>query len=215
MVRFLVRFCLIIVVLLVAGLVYALWPRTGDLRGFDADAVARLETALWRDYYAHDYKDLAVRLYELHREQYRFSPVDSAQLALAAGKAAQLFQPTTSREDAQIALPQLIRYYTLLRDNSGETFDPAKVAAIELDWWQLRREKVPPEQYSPVVARVTEELFGTTNPSIKKSALQRARMMRYRDDRRNGGMQADDWTHIESNLIESYRDLKAGVARTP
>jgi len=40
-------------------------------------------------------------------------------------------------------------------------------------------------------------------------------MMRYRDDRRNGGMQPHDWTHIERNLIEAYRELKAGVARTP
>lgn len=215
MIRFLVRLFLLLLVLLVAGLVYALWPRTGDLRGFDAAGVARLETAMWRDYYAQDYKGLGLRLYELHREQYRFSPADSVQLALAAAKAAQLFQPTTSREDARIALPQLVRYFTLLRDNSGESFDPARVADLELDGWQLRREKAPPEQSSPAVARVTEEIFGVTNPEIKKSALLRARMMRYRDDRGRGGMQAADWTHIEGNLVESYRELKAGVARVP
>ncbi len=213
MIRFFVRLAVLVIIALVVVLIYAIWPRTGNLRGFDADAVARLETVMWRDYYSKDYKDLAIRLYQVHREQYRFSPGDSVQLSLAAAKATQLFQPTTSREEAQIALPQLIRYFTLLRENSGENFDPVKVAAVELDWWQLRRETNAPEKYSPVLARVSEEIFGITNSSIKNSALLRARMMRYRDDRRNGAMQDSDWTLIETNLIEAYRELKTGVAR--
>lgn len=215
MIRFLVRLFLLVIMLLIAALVYAFWPRTGDLRGFDADAVARLETVTWRDYYERDYKDLTLQLYKLHHDLYHFSPADSVQLAIAAANAAKYFQPTTSREDAQIALPELIKYYSILRDKSGERFDPAKVAASELDWWQLRREFNTPEKYGPTIARVTEELFGTANPSITQAALERARMMRYRDDRRDGKMQAADWTHIEQHLIESYRELKKGVARTP
>jgi hypothetical protein len=30
---------------------YACWPRAADLRGFNPAAMARLETAMWRDYY--------------------------------------------------------------------------------------------------------------------------------------------------------------------
>ena len=215
MIRFVVRLFLLVIILLIAALVYAFWPRSGDLRGFDADAVARLETVLWRDYYERDYKDLSLQLYKLHHDLYRFSPADSVQLSIAAANAAKNFQPTTSRDEAQIALPELIKYYSILRDKSGESFDPAKVAAIELDWWQLRRETNAPEKYGPTVARVSEELFGIANPSITKAALDRARMMRYRDDRRDGKMQPSDWAHIEKNLIESYRELKNGVARTP
>jgi hypothetical protein len=215
MVRIFGRILLVLVILLLAGVAYIFWPRQGDLRGFDADAVARLETAMWRDYYTHNYKGLTSRLYALYRDEYHFSPADSLQLAYAAAKAAQLFQPTTSRAEAQAALPLLVRYFTLLRDHSGEAFDPDKAARLELDWWQLRRENAEPTQYGAVIAQVTEELFHVHNPSIEKSALQRAMMMRYRDDRRSSGMQPDDWTHIEKNLIEAYRELKVGVARTP
>jgi hypothetical protein len=88
MLRILLRIVLILVVLAVIGLAYALWPRQGDLRTFDPAAVARLETSMWRDYYGHDYRSLATHLYSLYRDEYHFSPGDSAQLAYDSGKAA-------------------------------------------------------------------------------------------------------------------------------
>jgi hypothetical protein len=145
---------------------------------------------------------------------YRFSPGDSAQLAYTSGRAAQLFQPTDSREKAQVALPLLVQYYTVLSSHGGEKFNPDKAAATELDWWQLRREGATPTEYGNVVAAVSKEIFGVENGHTKKSALLRAQMMSYRDARR-GQMQPADWAHIEENLIESYRELKTGVARTP
>jgi hypothetical protein len=208
--------CLLgLLLLALAGAGYALWPRKGDLRNFDADGVARLETGMWRDYYARDYKALAAKLYSLYRVQYHFSPADSAQLAYHSGKAAQLFQPTSSRAEAQVALPLLVTYYSLLRDRSGENFDANEAARLELDWWQMRREGATFEQYGHVVAQVDEELFKVHNEYIQKSAQLRAAMMQYRDVRRDGGMQQADWDHIEQNLIESYRELRAGVGRTP
>ena len=215
MIRFFVRLFLLVIVAVLVFLVWAVWPRTGNLRDFDADAVARLETVMWRDHYERDYTDLWLQLYRLHQREYHFSPMQSYQLATSAAQAAKIFQPTTSRDEAQIALPELTKYYALLQEKSGESFDPAKVAASELDWWQLRRETNAPEKYGAAMARVTEEIFGIANPSVTTAALDRARMMRYRDDRRDGKMQASDWAHLEKHLIESYRELKKGVARTP
>src|SRR2546430_253259 len=127
MARKFLKLLLILLLLALAGAGYALWPRKGNLRDFDADAVGRLETGMWRDYYGHDYKSLARNLSALSRDQYHFSPADSAQLAYGSGKAAQVFQPTASRAEAQAALPLLVSYYTLLRDRSGESFDADKV----------------------------------------------------------------------------------------
>jgi len=214
MLRLIRRILLILFLLALLGAGYALWPRQGDLRTFDPEAAARLETEMWRAYYGHNYQALAGAIYSLHRDVYHFSPGDSAQLAYDSGKAAQLFQPTNGRAEAQVALPWLVKYYTLLRDRSGEAFDPDKAARLELDWWQLRREKATPAQYGVVVAQVAEELFQVQNEHIERAAQLRAEMMEYRDDRR-GRMEADDWDHIAQNLIESYRELKTGVARSP
>ena len=212
MVRFILRLFILLLVLLVAGMAYALWPRQGDLRGFDPDAVARLETGMWRDYYDHDHQGLIKKLYALYRDEYHFSPGDSAQLAYASEKAAQLFQPTDSREKAQVALPLLVQHYTLLRARSGETFSAEEAARLELDWWQRRREGATSAEYGEVVAEVSREVFGVDNEHLQRAALLRAQMMAYRDERR-GRMEPEDWKHIEKNLIESYRELRTGVTR--
>jgi hypothetical protein len=36
-------------------------------------------------------------------------------------------------------------------------------------------------------------------------------MMSYRDERRDGRMQASDWAHVERELVRSYEALRAGI----
>ena len=53
---------------------YAAIPRHADLRAFDPAEMARLETAMWRDYYDKRYAALFYHLYESTRTQFGFSP---------------------------------------------------------------------------------------------------------------------------------------------
>ncbi len=141
-------------VVALSGGAYASWPRQADLRGFEPAEIARLETAMWRDYYEKRYVALFGHLYELSRTQFGFAPLDSVRIALAAAQAAKAFQPTRSREAADAALPPLVTYYRLLASAVPGGFDVAEAARLELDWWQARREAVGPEQYGVTVARV-------------------------------------------------------------
>ena len=83
----------------------ACWPRTADLRCFEPAEIARLETAMWRDYYEKRYGALFYHLCALSRTQFGFSPFDSLRITWAAAQAASAFQPTRSREAANAALP--------------------------------------------------------------------------------------------------------------
>ncbi|WP_199805712.1 hypothetical protein, partial [Bradyrhizobium lablabi] len=85
--------------------VYALWPRNADLRRFEPAEIARLETAMWRDYYQKRCGALFYDLYELSRTQFGFAPLDSVRIAWGAARAAKAFQPTRSRAAANAALP--------------------------------------------------------------------------------------------------------------
>jgi len=102
------------VVVLLGLVAYAVAPRAPDLAGFDPDAIARRETAMWRDYYEKRYVALFRELYEVSRTEYDFSPLDSARIAFAAATAAKTFQPSTSRAAAEAALPALVDYFRLL-----------------------------------------------------------------------------------------------------
>ena len=201
--------------LVLASLAYSLCPRTAHLRAFSPQAMGRLETAMWRDYYEHRYAALFAALYRMNRGQYGFSPWDSLRVAYLAAKAAKVFQPSQSREQAETALPWLGRYFEVIQTRSHEPFDVHKAAATELDWWQLRREHATPEQYGTIVARVAEEVYGCHDPRLLQSAQLRAAMMDYRDRRSDGRMREQDWQAIQDNLVQSYALLRHAIERNP
>jgi hypothetical protein len=204
---------LALVLALVLGGAYASWPRHADLRGFEPADIARLETAMWRDYYDKRYLALFGHLYEMSRTQFGFSPLDSFRIALAAAQAAKAFQPTRSREAADAALPPLVTYYRLLASATSDGFDVAEAARLELDWWQARRESVSPRQYGVTVARVAAITYGkpADHPSLLLSGIGRAEAMAYRDAR-GQAMTDSDWSEIECRLRRAYRSLQAALA---
>src|SRR5882724_8894262 len=161
-----------------AGL-YAGWPRKPDLRAFDPAALARLETAMWRDYYDKNYPALFFHLYAVSRTQFDFAPLDSFRIALAAAEAARAFQPTRSREAANAALPALVTYYRLLAPAAPVAFDVQRAAGLELDWWQARREAVGPQDYGITVAKVAALTYGKRgdDPAMLESGIGRAEAM--------------------------------------
>jgi hypothetical protein len=206
---------LILLGLAVAGLAYLSWPRTASLRTFSPEAMGRLETAMWRDYYDHRYVALFLALYRVNREQYGFSPWDSVRVAFLAAKAARVFQPSTNRAQAEAATPWLRRYYGIIRARSHEPFDVDKAARSELTWWQLRREDASPEEYGKVVAQVAQEVYGTHDGRLEQASQVRAAMMDYRDRHSEGRMAEQDWYFIEQNLRKAFALLKQGVTRSP
>jgi hypothetical protein len=191
---------------------YASWPRHADLRGFEPAEIARLETAMWRDYYDRRYPALFYHLYELSRTQFGFSPLESLRIALSAASAAKAFQPTRSRGEAAVALPELAVYYALLRPAAPVAFDVDKLARLELDWWQARREAVGPRDYGRTIAEVAALTYGKSpdDQAIAASGVARAEAMAYRDARREG-MTERDWAEIEGQLLQAYKLLKAGI----
>jgi hypothetical protein len=143
-----------VIALLVAIIAHSVIPRRADLTRFDPDEMARRETAMWRDYYEKCYLPLVFELYETARREQGFSPLDSARVALVAARAAKAFQRTTSRAQAEAAMPYLIDYFRLLARAAPVPVDIEDAARTELAWWQARREAVPAEQYGPIIARV-------------------------------------------------------------
>lgn len=193
---------------------YAAVPRQVDLRTFDPAEMARLETAMWRDYYDKRYAALFYHLYESTRTQFGFSPLRSLHIALSAAEAAKAFQPTRSRREADAALPALVAYYRDLASAAPAAFDVEGVARLELDWWQARREAVGPRDYGITIARVAALTYGKSpdDVGIKQFGIARAEAMAYRDGRGSAVTDAD-WSAIEAQLGGAYRALKASVGR--
>ena len=197
----------------VVGIVcaYAAVPRHADLTRFDPDEMARLETLAWRHYYEKRYLPLFTDLYEMARREQGFSPLDSVRVAVAAARAAKAFQPSTSRAQAEVAIPYLLEHFRLLARAAPITVDVEDVARTELAWWQARRENATAEQYGAIIARVTTLLYGADGEDVRRSAVIRAKAMDYRDAHGANTTEAD-WATIEDQLRMAYRLLKKAVS---
>jgi len=193
---------------------YAVIPRHADLRAFDPAEMARLETAMWRDYYDKRYGALFYHLYESTRTQFGFSPLQSLHVAFSAAEAARTFQPTRSRREADAALPALVAYYRNFAPAAPVAFDVEEAARLELDWWQARREAVAPRDYGLTIARVAALTYGRAadDTGIRQFGIARAEAMAFRDARGEAITDAD-WMRIENQLGEAYRTLRASIGR--
>ena len=198
--------------LLLAALgLYAAAPRRVDLRNFDPAEVARLETAMWRDYYAKHYLMLFCHLYESSR-MFDFSPFASFRISLSAAQAARAFHPTRSRAEAERAIPFLVTYYRLLREAAPVAIDPQELASRELDWWQARREAVDPRDYGVITAQIAALTYGKRqgDPALLAFGIDRAEAMSYRDAR-GQAITEEDWLRIEAQLRDAYQQLRKGI----
>ena len=197
---------------LCGALAYLAWPRAASLRRFSPQAIGHMETAMWRSYYEHRYVALFHQLYRMNREQYGFSPWTSFRIAYCAAKAANVFQPSTSRAEARAAIPWLVRYYGIIKADTREPFDVQRAAELELDWWQQRREDATPAEYGKVIAQVAAEVYQTDNDDIQQASALRAAMMQFRDERSRGRMREQDWYIVEDGLGRAFALLKHAVS---
>lgn len=189
-------------------------PRRTSMREFDADEVARLETAMWRSYYSRQRVKLFRELSELLRTQYRLPLLRSNAVAYRAAKAAFVFKDGRSRADYERALPDLVSFYHSIRAVSDTDFDVERAARLELEWWIVHRERRrhAPGELERALAELQAELFRLPAGRFAEHARLRAEAMEIRDTRADrGGVSEDDWRRIDELLRQSWRSLHAAV----
>lgn len=204
--------CLVVVLLLLGGGYgyYRYGMNHGLNFDFDPDYVAASETKMWQAYYTQDTTTLGVELVKLLNEQFGLSVVKAAQLGEGLAKTAMTFARNRG-EYEQNTLPGLVEYYTQVHELAGGEWNPEDVARAELAWWVARR--TPGEDSAENVGRLIAELYaklyGANNLRIEKAGLLRAKAAALRDE----GGEGADWATIERMLVESYTELRAGIAR--
>jgi hypothetical protein len=193
-------------------------PRRADIRAFDPDEVARLETAMWRSYYDRRRLPLFGQLVALLQGQFHLQPLRAVTLAGLAARAAAVFQVGASHADYRRALPYLERYYAGIRAASTVPFDPWRAAELELDWWIVHREvdDHPPGDLEAALADLAAELYQVPPERCWAHAARRAEAMTIRDrtSRREVGVTGDDWDRIEAVLWVSWKALADEVRVT-
>jgi hypothetical protein len=216
--RFLLRTFFVIfvaAVLLGAWIAFDLYrPHKVDIRRFDPDEVARLDTAMWRSYYSRERLRMYRELTELLQKQYGLPFWRRQLVAFYAAKAAFVFKDGRTREDYEKALPDLEKFYGEIRDISTTDFDAKQVAKLELEWWIVHRQR---KQYKDGdLARALAETAGAVYQMPAEKFLEhgalRADAMKIRDEKaESGGVTEEDWQQIDELLHQSWRSLHDAV----
>lgn len=207
---------LIAAVALLAGwIAYDLYsPLKVNIRDFDADEVARLDTAMWRSYYSRQRFQLYSELTELLQKQYRL-PFWRRQLtAFYATKGAFVFKDGKKREDYEKALPDVEKFYGEIRDLSTTDFDVKKAAKLEVEWWIVHRErkKYKEGDLARALAETAAEIYRQPVEDFMEHGTLRAEAMHMRDTKaEQGGVTEEDWQKIDDLLHRSWRSLHSAV----
>ncbi len=209
------RVFLIILALLLAYALFDLYgPRSSKMRGFDANEVARLETAMWKSYYSRERFKLYNQMTELLRTQYNLPFIRSNTVAYQASRAAFVFKDGHNREEYEKALPYLVNFYSSVRKVSDVPFDVDRTARLELEWWIIHRERKShaPGDLDRALADLPAEIYGVPAERLMEHARLRAEAMTIRDTKaEQGGVTDADWAKIDELLHASWQSLYKAV----
>lgn len=181
-----------------------------DIRKFDADEIARLDTAMWRSYYSRERLRLFRELAETLETQFHFPFWRRQLVAFYAAKAAFVFKDGKTREDYEKALPDLRKFYTHIHDVSTTDFDIEQAAKLELEWWIVHRQRKDhaPGDLSRSLADGAAVIYGVKTDDLKEYGDARADAMEIRDNKAEaGGVTEEDWQKIDGLLHRSWRSL--------
>jgi hypothetical protein len=202
---------LIVLLALLTWLGFDLYgPRHHGLRDFDPNEIARLETDMWRSYYAKERLKLFNQMAKLLRTQYGMPLATSNAVAYQAAKAAFVFKEGKKREDYEKALPNLVKFYQAVHDGADVNFDVQKAAKLELEWWIIHRQR---NKYSTAdldrsLAELPAEIYQVPMDRLMEHARLREEAMTIRDRKaEEGGVTEADWAKIHELLRASWQSL--------
>jgi hypothetical protein len=190
------------------------------LRSFDPRLVGELECDAWVTYYRREWLKFLRAAVRLTRHTFGLPWPQTLRGAWLVLRANQLWAPFPDN-DPDGARRAMERFYRLVKERHGETFNPAEAARLEVEWWRVHREHQHSDRGDddrPLVdalAALYAYVYGVPGASVRFAAEQRALAMDYSDrwveEGRNPASQLV--TEERAALVRSYAGLLAAVHR--
>jgi len=177
--------------------------------------VAYFEANGWRAYYERNWLKVLWLIVGLCQEQFRIPFPMSLRAAYYTTRASAAWVP--ANHDVQKVLAFLKKFYALARRYSGLKFDVERVAALELQYFDVHRRLVDASDKSEFIQTMTDlhsAIFGLSPEQVQESARLRVLAADTVDlitSKKSTNIQAD-WAKLEEYLCQCYASIQRELA---
>ncbi len=148
----------IFLLLVVAFIVYVLWPRTPNLAGFDPAKIAPIEVESWDSALKAKGVDFIVQRYQIYANEWGLSPVAALRIAMKENDGIGTLRRLADSSDREIrSLPAFQEKYVILKRQTGRDFDSDTLARDEVAW---RSHEIDAANYDVIARPMAEILAG-------------------------------------------------------
>lgn len=182
---------------------------------FNPDRVAYFEAAGWRAYYDRNWLKLLRLIVVLAQEEFHIPFPMSLLAAYYTTQASVAWVPAD--QDERKVQGYLEKFYRLAARYSGLTFDPVRVAALELRYFDVHRRLVGASdkgEFIQTLIQLHSALFGLTPGQAHPSAEWRVLAADIVDliTSKASTDIAADWAKLEDYLRQCYRSIQHELA---
>ena len=188
------------------------------MRSFDPRVVGAVECRAWESYYRRRWLPFLIASVRMVRAAFRMSRPRTLEGAWLVLRANQKWAPVPENDpDAARAL--MTRFYRLLIASEGATFDPARAAELEVEWWRAHRAHQGGAESFDVLVAALGALYSycyDADPAeVRRAAELRAEAMDVSDAWVTAGCDPNDprLARERALLVRSYAALLAAVHR--
>lgn len=199
--RFIIRLILLVIIL---GAVYALWPRTPHPTTFDPIAVAKLETQAWKSAGSATSLDGVTALYKLYDRQLGFPPFTAVTLAQNGTRSLRIFRTAPDAADQEKALPLLGDSMMAFKNATKADFDTSVASRQLFDAWTQNVDSAPSATLAKSIAEYWGTIYGKPASAFTNAANAYANAMLASGF--TVGKTAD-WNQVEASLKTAYEQL--------
>ena len=127
----------LLLLLVLAVLAYCFWPRKPSLVTFSPNPMAELQLAAAKQAASKNWVACGVTNFRIFESQYHFPPFAAAKAAIDQTRAVAVFRSSADTADKEAAVQPLIQTYSVIKDQTGATFDAKAAANQQIQVWAL------------------------------------------------------------------------------
>jgi hypothetical protein len=197
-------FAKFLALLLVAFLVYVLWPRTPDLTRLNPAQAAKHEAAAWQSLRAGNLWGGVKEYYLLFDRDLGFSPVRAFTLAQQAARAQMNVLGSSEPEQQETSVQRLIEHYAIFKRDLGSELDAAAAGRSHFNTWVMVEAGNFSETLQEELLRLYGQLFAVEPRTLRTAVTARVEALREAFAKEESEV---DWKAIQTRLESFYEGL--------